>query len=191
MGVVDKNGVGDGIGLSHAGGTAFVLSLLEFETDLTAADIVSAARSAHADLAHETTKAAGAAIGITTARGSSLNLLGGAQSIAEAAAAANITPDELVETHAALHTMTATDEDKKLVQELLDALQVRGRSNSASNSARASTYARGWTVELDRLGCPRVRRELTARPAGPRSSWRYMNESREHTRLPRSISQEL
>jgi len=125
LGVFDKNGVGDGPGLGIAGGAEFVISLLEFETDLTAADIVSAGRSALADLAHETVKDAGAAAGITSGRGASLNFLGGPQAIAEAAAAAKIDPDEHVVAMAAVAAASMRADENTLVEELLDALQVR------------------------------------------------------------------
>jgi hypothetical protein len=127
--VFDKNGVGDGAGLGMAGGADFVISLLKSETDLTAADIVNAARGAAALLGDETIKEAGAAVGITSGRGVSLNPLGGSQSIAEAAAAAKITPDELVEAHGAVMPATMHDNGKKLVEELLDALQVRAHNS--------------------------------------------------------------
>jgi hypothetical protein len=84
MGIVNKNGLGDGRGLGLAGGTEFVLSVLEFETDLTAADIVSAARSAISDLANEAVRDAGAATGITSGRGGSCT--GGICGVAAAAA---------------------------------------------------------------------------------------------------------
>jgi hypothetical protein len=129
MGIVNKNGIGDGSGLGLAGGTAFVLSVLEFETDLTATDIVSAARSAISDLANEAVRDAGAATGITSGRGGSLNALGGPKAIAAAAASAGVTPDEHVEAMNALHAATLVDCGKKLVDELLDAVQVRARDS--------------------------------------------------------------
>jgi hypothetical protein len=129
LGVVDNNGLGDARGLGIAGGTAFVLSLLEFETELTTADIVSAAYSACAALGHEVTKAAGAAAGITSGRGHFLNSLGGPKSISEAAATAKVTPDEHVEAMGGVVAASMKDDEKKLVNELLDALQLRARDS--------------------------------------------------------------
>jgi len=129
MGVVDRNGRGNGAGLALAGGTQFVLSLLEFETDLSAADIVSTARSAATYLVHEAATEEGAAVGITSGRGSSLSFFGGPQSIATAAAEAKITPDELVDTHNAVFSASMIESLQTLIEELLDALQFRARKD--------------------------------------------------------------
>ncbi len=129
MGIVNKNGLGDGRGLGLAGGTEFVLSVLEFETDLTAANIVSAAWSAISDLANEAVRDAGAAAGITSGRGVSLNVLGGPKAIAAAAASAKVTPDEHVEAMGTVVAATLTDRTEKLVDELLDAIQLRARDS--------------------------------------------------------------
>jgi len=149
LGVITKDGKGDGQGLGLAGGLELVLELLESETDLTAHDIIAAARAAAAAVGHAKCVRDGYTVGLTSGYGLQLNQFGGAAAIAEKARSSGVTPDEALEVVTAAKMGDMQDATADLVERLLDALESKARE-STDVEFPSSFNIREWAETKDR-----------------------------------------
>jgi len=149
LGVITKDGKGDGPGLGLAGGYELVLELLESETDLTAHDLIAAARAAMAAIGQADAVRDGYAVGLTSGYGTHLHPLGGAAAIADKARSLGVTPDEALEVVEAARMGDLRDADVEHMERLLDALESKARE-STDVEFPSSFNIRKWTETKDR-----------------------------------------
>jgi hypothetical protein len=129
LGVVTKDGRGDGRGLGMAGRLHAVLLMLEQDPDLSVVDIIVAARaSTNADRA-VAAAAAAVPLGFTGGVGSSLFFFGGPEALAAQAKESEVSPEELHQAHVDVRSLEGVAGRAKAIEALLDALQLKARED--------------------------------------------------------------